>query len=88
MRDTTKCPLYENGNCKKRNIKGRCNPVTADLFQDRFSQCNMDNVCQCCSIYGNDFFFLTDEDIDALKSGKILYCVEEYGVFLVYKEKS
>lgn len=87
MRDVTKCSLYKNGHCQKWRENGKCDPSTIDWFKDRISQCEMGAVCENGSIFGNECFYLTDEDIDALKAGKVLYYVDEYGIFLAYKKE-
>lgn len=66
----------------------KCEPFGIDSFRnDELLQCEMDQVCRKCSIYGNDFILLTDKEIDALKAGKDLYMVDEYGTFLAYEER-
>lgn len=87
MRDKPECDLYENGRCKKITMSGRCNPADINCFSDHFSQCDIDDVCRLASIYGNDLFVLTDENIEALKAGKIIFSVGEYGTFVAYKKE-
>lgn len=68
------------------NRNNKCEPVTLEAFREEVDQCEMEQVCQNCSIYGNDFVLITDEDIEALKNGKVLYWIDEYGTFLAYKK--
>lgn len=69
------------------NKNDKCEPMTIDFFQEgEIDQCEMEQVCRKCSLYGNDFIIITDEDIEALKNGKVLYWVDEYGTFLAYKK--
>lgn len=59
--------------------------ITIDAFEkDGLKRCTMEEVYDKQSIFGNDFFLLTDDDIEALKNGSVLYFVEEYGLFLAY----
>ena len=37
------------------------------------------------AVFGNSCFVITDNDIEALKTGKVLFVREEYGVFLKYE---
>ena len=43
------------------------------------------DVCPQQSVFDNSFFVITDNDIEALKTGKVLFVREEYGVFLKYE---
>lgn len=83
------CRCGENmDHCSKWGNRGmKCKPMTMDDFrEEELDQCEIDQVCRKCSIYGNDLIVITDEDIKALKSGKILYRIDEYGLFLAYKK--
>ena len=88
MRDVTECNNYQNGNCTKWGANGKCDPTTIDMFEERIRQCAMDAVCEHESYYGNFYFYLTDEDIIAIKAGKVLYDRGEYGIFLAYKKEA
>lgn len=62
--------------------------VTLDDFEAHIlRQCEIDQVTDKCSMFGNDFIFLTDEDIEALKNNKVLYACGEYGLFLAYRKE-
>jgi hypothetical protein len=80
------CKLCKNGKCQKWVRERKCETLTTSYFDERFKVCEMEKVCEEASIYGNTFFFLTDEDIEKLKSGKVLFDIDEYGVFIAYKE--
>lgn len=70
------------------NKNDKCKPMTIDDFcEGELTQCEMDQVCRRCSIFGNDFIIITDEDIEALKNGKVLYRIDEYGLFLVIRKE-
>lgn len=83
------CQCGENmDRCTKwGDQRTKCKPTTIDDFREgELAQCDMDQVCRKCSIWGNDFIVLTDEDIEALQNGKVLYRIDEYGMFLAYKK--
>ena len=46
----------------------------------------MNQMCCESSLHGNYYFYVTDEDIEALKNGKVLFYVDEYGMFIGYKK--
>ena len=35
------------------------------------------------SLFGNSYFILTKEDVKALKRGRVLYDIDEYGTFIM-----
>ena len=88
MRDVTECSKYQNGSCTRWSKNAKCSPSASDWFEDRVSQCDINAVCEHDSFYGNDYLYVTDEDIDALKAGKVLFRVGEYGVFIAYKKEA
>lgn len=66
----------------------KCCPITINDFDpEQLAQCEIEQVCRKCSIFGNDLILITDNDIEALKNGKVLYKISEYGTFLVYKKE-
>ena len=82
-----KCPgIYANGNCIGSNRK--CN-VTEEMikswFEETLAPIDLLDTCPNQSAFGNSFFAITDEDILALKSGKVLFVRGEYGLFLKYE---
>lgn len=87
MKEPKDCSLYDNGRCLRFHSNGKCQPVTSGWFNDRLEQCEMNEVCQNNSIYGNYYFVITDEDIEALKEEKILYALDEYGTFIRYESE-
>lgn len=40
------------------------------------------------SLFGNFLFELDEDDLNALKEGKVLYHLDEYGIFIKMKEDS
>lgn len=87
MSNLNNCRLYKDGHCQKWRKNGKCVPSNLDWFEDEFGQCEINEVCEKCSIYGNDCFLLTKKDIDALKSGKVLFSLDQYGTFIAYKKE-
>ena len=80
------CTLCENGKCQKWRKNGKCVPTTLSAFDKRLEICEVEEVCEKSSIFGNSCFFITDEDIELLKSGKVLFDIDEYGTFIAYKK--
>jgi hypothetical protein len=81
------CPGYmKNWRCKGNNRP--CRVTKEDIeswFDETLKPIDLLDVCPEQSAFGNNFFVLTDKDIEALKTGKVLFVREEYGVFLKYK---
>lgn len=82
-----KCPGYsKNGKCIGDNRK--CN-VTEEMikswFDETFAPIDLIDTCPNQSPFGNSFFVIGDEDIQALKDGKVLFVRGEYGLFLKYE---
>lgn len=76
------CDLFRDGICCD---KYKCLPASVEWFDAKFEVIEMADVCRNGSLFGNTFFALTDEDINALKEGKVLYELDEYGTFIAYK---
>lgn len=81
-----KCKYRKEGYCTKWRDKAKCEPSTQDWCDGRLSRCDISQMCEKSSIFGNNYFYLDDEDIEALKNGKILFYVDEYGIFIGYRE--
>lgn len=80
------CRCYKDGKCVKFSKTGReCKPSTEEDFEHRLETCDVNEVCGEASIFGNALYVITDEDIEKLKAGKVLYDVDEYGTFIIYK---
>lgn len=83
--------------CKFRDDKGRCTkygrhpfkcgPFTVDSFSDKLNIIDMDEACKRGSIFGNSFFFITEEQIEKLRNGKVLFAIDEYGTFIALKKE-
>ena len=82
-----KCPGYmKNGCCKGDNRP--CRVTKEDIeswFDETLTPIDLPDVCPQQSVFGNSFFVITDKDIEALKKGKVLFAMGEYGVFLKYE---
>lgn len=92
MEEQRKCEYNKDGKCLRWNMP--CNSLYS-LFTSRanngnfvynfFQTCSAEDICRVGSTYGNDFVYITDKDIEDLKSGKVLFGGDEYGLFLKYK---
>lgn len=82
-----KYPGYlKNGRCKGNNRACRVTKEGIESwFDETFKPIDVLDVCPEQSIFGNSFFTISDEDVQALKSGKILFVRGEYGIFLKYE---
>lgn len=67
-----KCPGYlKNGRCKGNNRACRVTKEGIESwFDETFKPIDVLDVCPEQSIFGNSFFTISDEDVQALKSGK------------------
>ena len=87
-----KCDLMDSiGRCKKFGSPLRkCENCMAkeSWFMDTFKTCDMENVCRRTSIFGNSYYEITEEDIEALRQGKVLYDIDEYGTFIRLESRS
>lgn len=54
-----------------------------EWFDEELEIIDMEEVYDKQSIFGNAFFRITDEQLDALKHGKVLYERGEYGIFII-----
>ena len=80
------CELCKNGKCRKWQKERVCTPTTISEFYERLRVCDIDEVCEKSSIFGNALFVLDDDDIEALKGGKVLFDIDEYRTFIAYKK--
>lgn len=76
------CDLFVNGKCKKYGNPVLCEQFGISEFDEEFTAIDMSEVCRKSSIYGNYYFLLTEKDIEALRAGKVLSSVDEYGTFI------
>lgn len=80
------CDLYKNGRCRKFDGRRGCKESSSKWFTDALKVCEMDEVCRRASIFGNSFFVITKEQLEALREGKVLYDIAEYGTFIILEE--
>lgn len=84
----------EAGRCKKREYlsmhsKEPIRPVCSmEEFTEELDITDREAVCQKESFWGNFHFAITEEQIEALKAGKVLYFVDEYGFFIAMGAKN
>lgn len=85
MRDHKECKYYKDGKCEKYGDKRKCSPSDASWFSDDFDELehiDINEVCEQQSIFGNSFFNLSGEELEALANGKVLHANGEYGTFI------
>lgn len=77
-----------NGRCRKYDARETCknNCSSKKWFDDELKVCDVDEVCRWSSIFGNSYYKIKKEQLDALKNGKVLFDVGEYGTFLILEE--
>ncbi len=79
------CKWYRNGWCRHMGRPRRCNPSDEEWFN--FSQKLHPIWCdQVCELQTKEsrFFTLTLEDLEALREGKVLYCLKDT-IFIALK---
>jgi hypothetical protein len=86
-----KCKFNALGICT-RNV-GRngtyseCKPITADYYINDICMIESHDVCELQSSYGNRYHRITEEDLEELKAGKIIYINDgEYCHFITLKK--
>lgn len=72
---------------KKYDARKKCIPSDINWCDEKLKVCESNQMCRKSSIFGNFYFQLTDDDIEKLKQGKILFTVDEYGIFIGYKKE-
>lgn len=84
----TGCDLYYYGRCAKYDKRESCrkNRSNASWFTDKLQRCSVGEVCRHSSIFGNTYFKLTMDDIEALKRGEVLFDLDEYGTFIMLEQ--
>lgn len=82
------CDCYIDGICCKMLKRYKCQPASVEWFDEKFEVIEMADVCRNGSIFGNAYFAITDDDIKALKEGKVLFDLDEYGTLIAYKRSN
>ena len=84
-----KCILMdENGHCTKWRKNGKCIKSDVTWCDDALELIEPDQMCRKSSIFGNYYFYITEEQLEALKNGKVLCDVDEYGIFIALQKES
>lgn len=79
------CDLNINGRCKKIDGRWKCKRSDASWFDDadELKIIEPDEMCRRGSIFGNAYFKITTEHLQALVHGKVLFNLGEYGTFIM-----
>ena len=78
--------INDEGKCAKWIRTYDCRPATNDWFTDAVGTIDMSDVCKCTSLWGNTFSEITQEHIESLKNGKVIFIHDgEYGHFIKLK---
>lgn len=94
MGEPRKCEYNKDGKCLRWGsglISKECESLSASFVSnehfctDYFQVHEAEDICRVGSTRGNEFVYITDQDIEALKAGKVLFGEDEYGLFLKYK---
>ena len=83
-----KCWLYRDGRCAKFDARRKCTPSDMSWFDEEYGRLQIIEPAEMCkqsSIFGNNFFLIDDEQLEALKQGKVLFDIAEYGTFIALK---
>jgi len=60
-----------------------------NLFHIKIDMCELNEVDEIQSSYGNSYCYITEEQIKALQDGKVLHHDDgEYGIFIILKKES
>ena len=81
------CDQFVNGKCKKYGKPERCEQCDIREFDEEFTVIDMSEVCRKSSMCGNYYFLITEKDIEALRQGKVLCSVDEYGIFIALERE-
>lgn len=54
-----------------------------DWFDEELKVIELEEVRECQSNYGNNFYKITNEQIELLEKGKVLWGGGEYGIFIM-----
>lgn len=74
------CDIFKkNGTCDGCRARG---PYTLDKLTDKLEIIDPEDMCFKQSAFGSNWFYITEEQIQALRNGKVLYTLDEYGTFI------
>lgn len=66
--------------CKRKRVW--CDGNGNQLCDEPFEVIERSEMCAKGSIFGNFYLQLTEENIEALRAGKVLFTRDEYGIFV------
>ena len=77
----------EDGKCKAYNLC-ECKPSTIDWCNEPVKMIPVDCICKYASYWGNSYYFITEEQLEELKNGKVIYVYDgEYSNFIAVKKR-
>lgn len=77
------------GRCTKYDYPRECKPSTIDWCDEEVEMIEAYKMCMCRSIFGNTYSFITEDQIEDLKAGKVVYINDgEYCHFIACKSPS
>ena len=80
----------DDGSCAKYGARRDipCKPSCFDWFRDTVEMIDVDEMCMLSSPWGNSCNFITEEQIEELKQGKVVYINDgEYCHFIAFKNE-
>lgn len=75
------CELYSDSRCS-RDRRRKCKPSSLEWLDDSVEVIEPNQMCCKGSIFGNYYIGVTEEQLEALKNGKVLFTLNEYGIFI------
>lgn len=83
------CDLFKDGHCTKYRKNGVCIPSEVTWCDEPMMVIEANQICRQSSIFGNYLLCITEEQIEALRNGKVLRNkdAEEYNVFIALKKE-
>ena len=80
------CDFYTDGHCTMFRKNGKCKPSDSSWCDEDMLTIESNQICRHGSVFGNNYFYITEEQIEALREGKVLYYPGEYGTFIALKK--
>lgn len=84
----SECKLKSSdGHCTKWGKNRVCKPSDLSWCDEDVKMIDADRMCRYGSIFGNSYCYITEQQLEELKNGKVLYHDDgEYGIFIALKE--
>lgn len=79
------CEFYKNGRCKKYPHVCKCTPGSREWLDMPMEVIEPEQICSKRSIFGNYYLGITEEQLDAIRKGLVLFKLDEYGMFVGLK---